>query len=96
MVLIPLIPAIPQLFLQVVTDHQGYSGAFTPPLATCLGLPPQASPAANTPSMLVSMVPLPHLLVSTISLTKAVLGSSPMNMNAAARSSSSFSPVFRS
>ena len=30
MVLIPLIPAIPQLFLQVVTDHQGYSRAFTP------------------------------------------------------------------
>ena len=30
MVLIPLIPAIPQLFLHVVTDHQGYSRAFTP------------------------------------------------------------------
>ena len=30
MVLIPLIPAIPQLFLQVVTDHQGYSRSFTP------------------------------------------------------------------
>ena len=29
MVLIPLIPAIPQLFLQVVTDHQGYRRTFT-------------------------------------------------------------------
>ena len=36
MVLIPLMPAIPQLFLQVVTDHQGYSGAFNPPPASHL------------------------------------------------------------
>ena len=36
MVLIPLMPAIPLLFLQVVTDHQGYSGAFNPPPASHL------------------------------------------------------------
>ena len=94
------ISAIFLLFLQVATDHQGCSHAFTHRASHLLVLPPRASPAANTFSMLVSMVPLvvmkPHLSVSTISLTKAVLESRPMNINAADGNSSSFSPGFRS
>ena len=99
MILILFIAAIFLLFLQVATDHQGCSHAFTHRASHLFGAA-SAGVTGGAFSMLVSMVPLvvmkPHLSVSTISLTKAVLESRPMNINAADGNSSSFSPVFRS
>ena len=65
--------------------------------ATYLVLPDRASPAAKTPSKLVSMVGLvemaPHWSRSTESLTKAVLGSRPMKTKTALGVIYAVSPV---